>query len=438
MQRDCVLFAIVLALQVFPQASSAQTNIISTFAGAGAPSDDVVDGIPAIQASLEGPTSVAVDTAGNVYIADHYHQRVRVVDSNGIIHSVAGGGSPADGIGDGLTALAAAFSDVEYAALDASHNVLISDLTAGRVRRVVSNNLIMTIAGGGAPADGVGDGLPAPAAALRGPASVAVNPATGDIYIAEFYGGRVRRVDTYGKISTFAGGGAPSDGIGDGLLATQAALIGPAGIAVGQNGDIYISDNLADRVRRVDSSGTITTVVGGGSPADGLGDGRGGTQAALSGPAFIALDAAGNLFIPDLSHRRVRRWNPVTNVVTTVAGGGTPADGRGDGLPATQAAFLSPVGVAFDSAGTLFIADGEDYRVRKVPGVGMTPSQSLTADLTYEITAFVPLGPAQTKLLSFVQTLSSLSPGQTKTAIKTVNQLISAVDQSFNSGTITR
>src|SRR5689334_16418687 len=147
--------------------------------------------------------------------------------------------------------------------------------------------------------------------------------------------------------------------------------------------------------------------MGGGAPADGLGDGKPGTQAALDAPAFIALDDAGNLFVADQRHLRVRRLDAVTSVVTTVAGGGAPPDGRGDGLPATQAAFLAPDGLTFDSAGTLFVTDIDDDRVRKVPGVGMTPVQSLTASLANVITTNVPAA-LQPGLLTLVQQISTV------------------------------
>lgn len=324
------------------------TGIITTVAGGGSPADGLGDGGPARSAALAGPHDVTVDSAGNLYIADYNYflqsgSRVRKVDARtGIITTVAGGGSPADGVGDGGPATSAALVPgcVE---LDPAGNLIICDLT-GRVRKVdLGTGLITTIGGGGAPADGVGDGGAATTAALS-PQGVAFD-AAGFMYISDGHQDRVRRVNpSSGIIRTIAGG---PNNIGDGGPAAKAQVFSTGGVAAFRH-TTYISEgdpfgSTGVRLRKVSSKGIITTLAGGANPADGLGDGGPATNAALQGTGKVAVDDAGNVYVVDVD--RIRRVDVRTGVITTFAGGGTPATGTGDGGPATTAALTSPTGV---------------------------------------------------------------------------------------------
>lgn len=228
---------------------------------------------------------------------------------------------------------------------------------------------ITTVAGGGAPADGVGDGLPATQALLLAPWSV--EELNHELYISEEVRDRVRKVDLGGVISTFAGGGTVP--LGDGGDATAATLNLPDGIAFDTAGNLFIADTANHRVRRVDVvAGTISTVAGTGEPGF-AGDGAAATEAQLNRPLRVAFDGAGNMFVSDSDNQRVRRVahggdGSVTGgpgeTIVTVAGDGTPATG-GDGLPATSAQVV-PRGIAVGSDGRLYIADVAEPRVRVV------------------------------------------------------------------------
>lgn len=345
-----------------PPASAAQGDI-STYAGGG-----VGDGEAATNAALFGPNGVAVDGAGNLFIADTFQHRVRKVDTSGVITTVAGTGFPGFS-GDGGPATGAELTQPSGVAVDAAGNLLIADSETNRVRQVSPAGIITTVAGGGSPADNLGDGGPATSAVIVGPGAVAVDQ-TGSIYVTD-QRYRVRKVDASGTISTVAGTGAyGSDG--DGGPATAATLTGPGGLAPDGAGNLYVADGSV--VRKVDAAGTITTVAGMPFAYGYGGDGGPATAAQLSGAFDVAADTAGNVFIADYNNRRVRRVD-TSGIITTVAGTGGQGSG-GDGGPATAAPVL-PASVAV-AAGNIYIGDGDaagngtnTARVRKVNAAGV-------------------------------------------------------------------
>jgi sugar lactone lactonase YvrE len=228
-----------------------------------------------------------------------------------------------------------------------------------------------SIAAGNPQAGYGGDGGPATSALLNQPTGVAVD-AAGNLFIADEFNNRVRRVDaTTGVITTVAGNGS-SGYAGDGGPATAAALNGPFGVAVDAQGNLYIADTGNNRIRRVDAAtGVITTVAGDGTNRFG-GDGGPAVNASLSSPRGVAVDAAGNLFLTDTFNSRIRRVDVGTGVITTVAGNGS-IWGVEDGGPATNAPLGFPYGVAVDAAGNLFIADGG---IRMVVAAGVPESDA--------------------------------------------------------------
>ena len=335
------------------------TGTITTIAGTGE-SGDGGDGGPAIQATLYYPRGVAVDSTGNLYIADTRNNRIRKVDSTGTITTIAGTGFG----GDGGPANQASISSPGGVAVDGGGNLYIADSTNHRIRKVDSTGTITTIVGTGGGGDS-GDGGPAGQAKLYYPRGVAVDSG-GNLYIADAGNNRIRKVDSTGTITTIAGTG---DGgfDGDEGPANQAWLSGPGGVAVDGGGNLYIADTGNNRIRKVDSTGTITTIVGTGDRGFGE-DGGPAVQAWLDTPLGVAVDSGGNLHIADTTNNRIRKVDS-TGTITTIVGTGDRGFG-GDGHPAHQAWLSGPGGVAVDGEGNLYIADTSNHRIRKVDSIG--------------------------------------------------------------------
>ena len=344
------------------------------------------DGGPAIEAQLFGPAGVATDGAGNLYIADWVNHRIRKVDSTGTITTIAGTGQ--SGIdeggfgGDGGAAVQARLDSPSGVAVDGVGNLYITDTYNHRIRKVDSTGTITTIVGTGKSgfyAGGFGgDGGAAVQAQLFGPAGVAVDGA-GNLYIADRGNHRIRKVDSTGTITTIAGTGELGFG-GDNGPAVQAQLRLPSGVAADVVGNLYVVDTFNHRIRKVDSTGTITTIAGTGEIGFG-GDGGPAVQAQLFGPAGVATDGADNLYIADMFNHRIRKVDS-TGTITTIAGTGEIgfyAGGfGGDGGRAVEALLDVPSGVAMDGAGNLYIADRGNNRIRVLTPV---TGPSLTAVL---------------------------------------------------------
>ena len=328
-------------------------SVITTVAGNGTRGFSGDNG-PPTGARLDLPSAVAVDSAGNLYIADTDNNRIREV-SNGVITTVAGGRTS---LGDNGPATSAQLNAPTGVTVDPAGNLYIADSGNARIRKV-SNAVITTVAGNGTQGFSGDNGL-ATSAQLVNPYGLAIDPA-GNLYIADSSNNLVRKVSN-GVITTVAGNGTPGFS-GDNGPAASAQLASPAGVAVDSGGNLYIADSLNNLVRKV-SNGVITTVAGNGTPGFG-GDGGPATSAQLYAPSGIAVDSAGSLYIADTYNGSIRKVS--NGVITTVAGTGTPGFG-GDGGPATSAQLNNPWGLAVDSAGSLYIADTGDQRVRKVSG----------------------------------------------------------------------
>ena len=319
------------------------------------------EGGAATKASL-GANAIAVDGAGNMYVADVVSNRVLKVNTSGIVTAFAGNGAYSFS-GDGGPATSAAVFGPSGVAVDNAGNVFISDTTNNRIRKVNPAGIISTVAGTGSPAFS-GDGGPATSAAIFGPTSVAVDGA-GNLYFTDAANSRVRKVTTAGVIGTVAGGPIPSFS-GDGGAATSAGLLIPGGVAVDAAGNIYIADVGNNRVRKVNPAGIISTVAGIGVKGF-AGDGGPAVSASLNqlgAHAGLATDSKGNLYIADISNHRIRKVD-ASGIITTVAGNGI-AGFSGDGSPAVTAGLNNPADVAVDSAGNLLIADTSNNRIRKV------------------------------------------------------------------------
>ncbi len=333
------------------------TGIITTVAGSGGRGVSG-DGGPATDAELDFPRGVFVDSGGNLFIADHNNGRIRKVTPGGTISTVAGEGSDE---GDGGPATSARLNGSAAVTGDASGNLFILETSSPRIRKVDSAGIITTVAGDGSfGSGGQGDGGAATDAAFNFPSDVVVD-GSGNLFIADSNDRRVRKVDgSTGIITTFAGTGSSSSS-GDGGQATDAGL-NPARLFLDGSGNLFIGGG--SRVRRVDASGIITTVAGTGSSSPPLGDGGPATSASLSSITGITGDSAGNLFITDQTRNRIRKID-TSGIITTVAGGSVL-----DGGPATDAGLGEPQDITQDGAGNLFIADTFNHRIRKVDNDG--------------------------------------------------------------------
>ncbi len=333
---------------------------ISTIAGSGALSYSG-DGGAATAAQLNTPEAVAVDASGNVYIADTANNVVRQISAKGVIGTLAGNGTAGFG-GDGGAATSAQLSSPQGVAVDASGNVYVSDTANARVRKI-SGGTITTVAGSGTQGY-AGDGAAASSAQLSAPVGLTVDK-SGNLYIADVDDSVVRKVSTGGIITTVAGNGSQGYS-GDTGPATGAMLSGPQGVAVDASGNLYISDSLNGVVREVTASGTISTFAGNG--IDGYsGDGGPARAAEFGSPAGIAVDSAGNVYIAD-SGSRIRKVF-TSGIIETIAGSGVRGY-SGDGGAATSATINGAAGLALDSKGDIFIADAANNAIRELAATG--------------------------------------------------------------------
>jgi uncharacterized protein (TIGR03437 family) len=328
---------------------------ITTVAGGGV---NYTEGGAATATLLYNPRGVTVDSSGTIYIADSDANRVRKV-TKGVITTIAGAGAAPGFSGDGGPAVSAMLNNPTSVAVDASGNVFFVDLGNVRVRKV-SSGMINTAAGNGTVRY-AGDGGPAQSAQLNAASEVAV-AGDGTVYIADTNNQRIRKIDSSGTISTVAGNGSAGYG-GDNGAAGSAQLSFPFGVATDGAGNLYIADTSNQRVRKV-SGGNISTVAGNGMQGD-SGNGAAATGAELNSPVAVAVDSAGNLYIAEYSGNVVRKVSAATGVITAVAGNGSVGY-SGDGGPATSAQLNGPSGLALDAAGDLYVADAGNHRVRRI------------------------------------------------------------------------
>ncbi len=324
-------------------------GIITTVAGNGI-SGYSGDGGPATEAQLNDPRDVTVDGAGNLYIADTFNNVIRKVNASGIISTLVTLANNPNGV-----------------ALDRAGNLYITVRAPSEVFKFDTTSGVLTPFAGNGTFGFSGDGGPATSAQLFLPYDVGVD-SVGNVYIADVNNSRIRKVDTSGIITTVAGNGE-FDYNGDGGPATQAALNGPTNVVVDSAGNLYIADDSNFRLRKVDTSGIITTVAGNGNPYSGPDGGPPAQSVEIGLVEGLATPADGNVYFTDVSVSTIRKVTP-SGVVTTVAGNGT--DGfSGDGGPATSAQLSTARDVAFNRAGNLYIADTDNNRIRKVDKSGI-------------------------------------------------------------------
>lgn len=339
------------------------------------------DGGPATSAELDDPRGIVTDPAGNVYFCDRENNVVRKIDTSGIITTVAGTGV-AGYNGDNILATKAQLNTPWRVTIDPAGNLYIADSVNDRIRKLATNGIITTVVGNGQPGYS-GDGGPATSATLRIPEQAELD-VFGNLYIADTGNNVIRKVSTSGIITTVAGtgfgagvGNQTGNGgySGDGGPAIKAELNLPVSIAVDPSDNIWISDQINNVIRKVDTNGNISTVAGIYNKIGYTGDGGQATAATFNTPAGIAQDSAGNIYITDAGNN-VLRVLLTNGVIQTVAGNGT-AGFSGDGGPALKAEMDSLRQVAVGTYGDVYVADSFNNAIRK-----LTPSAPTAGEIT--------------------------------------------------------
>lgn len=317
--------------------------LVSTVAGNG--TQGYLDG-PALSAEFQLAWNPAVDASGNIYVSDHYDDRVRKITPAGMVSTLAGTGVPGfkDGPGD-----SAQFSNLAGITTDAQGNVYVADFSNSRIRKITPAGVVSTFAGG---AFGYLDG-PAVSAKFLEPWGVTAD-GQGNFFVADTYNNRIRKISAAGTVSTVAGNGTA--GLTDGPAAT-AQFNYPYGVALDAQGNIYVADTYNNVVRKITSAGVVSTLAGTG--VAGFNDGPGAT-AQFNSVTGITIDNKGNLYVVDNANNRIRMITPA-GVVSTIAGNGT--GGRVDG-PGPTAQFGNPYGICIDTQGNLYV--GQNTYIRKI------------------------------------------------------------------------
>jgi sugar lactone lactonase YvrE len=338
-------------------------GIIGTIAGTGTAGFSG-DGGPAILAEINQPHGLALDAAGNLYFSDLNNQRIRKIDAAGNISTVAGNGT-AGFAGDGGPATSASINNANGVYADSSGNLYIADTLNLRVRKVDTAGTITTIAGSGLGGC-TGDGGPATSARIGELTTVTMH--NGNLIISNAGCDLIRQVNLTTNIITTIAGSLTSLGFGgfdgNGHTALASVFLGPTGVLYDHGGNLLIVDSYNDQVRKVDNTTQIVTALFGGY----TGDGKAATSSVLNDQGDIEFDSRGNLYIADTLNNRVRKV-ATSGVITTFAGTGVTGQ-SGDGGPATSATLSLPLSVAPDASGNVFIADLYGAVIRKVDSSG--------------------------------------------------------------------
>ena len=349
-----VLFSIICFS--FSNTVAQSSGVVSTLAGSGA--SGYTDGT-GTSAQFKYPFGVAVDGAGNVYVADQSNHRIRKITTSGVVSTLAGSTS---GYTDG-TGTSAQFKYPTGVAVDGAGNVYVADLSNHRIRKITTSGVVSTLAGS---SQGYTDGT-GTSAKFDYPYGVAVDGA-GNVYVADESNHRIRKITTSGVVSTLAGS---TYGYTDGTGAS-AQFKYPYGVAVDGAGNVYVADRYNQLIRKITTSGVVSTLAG---STYGYTDGTG-TSAKFYNPTGVAVDGAGNVYVADYANHSIRKIT-TSGVVSTLAGSGTYGYTDGTG---TSAKFDSPTGVAVDGAGNVYVADESNHSIRKITFCAET-TETITANV---------------------------------------------------------
>ena len=354
------------------QSAKAQTVVINTIAGIHTSGYRGDDG-PASACEMSNPNEAHFDAAGNIYIADYGNNVIRKISTSGIITTVAGSVTPGY-TGDGGPATAATLAGPVDVAVDAMGNLFIADNTNNCIRKVNTAGIISTYAGTSV-AGYSGDGGNADTAEFYSPSAIAID-ASGNLFISDAGNNCIRKINPAGIISTVAGDTA-SGYSGDGGPATAAALYSPEDIAVDNTGNLFIADIGNNVIRKVNTAGIISTYAGTGGLGY-TGDNGPATAAQMQYPYAVATDTAGNLYITDNANFVIRKVN-TAGIITSIAGNGSPGY-SGDGGLATAATFNNPGGVDVNRQGDVIVSDFGNNVIRKIFKLNNTGVEPVAAN----------------------------------------------------------
>ena len=339
-------------------------RLVTTFAGSGFTGAE--DGLGA-NASFNLPTVVTFDQSGNLIVVDRMNNKIRKIMPNGVVSTYAGTG--AFGSNDG-PANTATFTYPDGAVFDSHNNLFISDQSNHKIRKISPEGIVSTFAGTGAigAEDGIGSN-----ASFYYPAGMAVD-GVDNVYVADYGNNKIRKITPEGIVSTFAGTGIA--GAAEGLT-TEAEFNGVTGVAVDSDGNVYAADYYNNKIRKIDPLGNVTTLAGSGTI--GSDDGFG-SSASFYYPAIVAIDANNSLFVTDEENHKIRKIS-TAGEVSTYAGAGTL--GSNEGI-ATTAQFNYPTGVTIDANENVFVCDYGNNKIRKISEYGYTITPVLPEGLTFD------------------------------------------------------
>ena len=348
-----IMLAALLPTHATPTHATTTNYEVSTVAGGGSADGGFSNGIAA-DATFDEPHGIAADKKGNLYVAEQFNNAIRKIETNGNVTTFAGNGNPGLINANGTNA---EFYTPLSCSVDKKGDVIVADLNNNDIRKIDSKGNVTTVAGDRNPsfANGLGTN-----AMFHSPSGVA-SDSKGNIYVADFGNHMIRKITSKGEVTTLAGNG--SFGFTNGKT-TNATLYQPFGVAADSKGNVYVADYGNNAIRKIDTKGNVTTWAGSGHFHPGSQDGQG-TNATFSQPIGLVADSKGNVYVADTYSHKIRKIDTKQHV-TTIAGTGTP--GFIDGA-ATEADFNYPASLALTKNGDLFVADYGNNAIRKITPV---------------------------------------------------------------------
>ena len=321
-------------------------QVVSTYAGNGVPGS--TDG-SALFATFEDPHGIYINSAGDIYIADQNSHKIRKITSAGVVSTFAGSGVAGSTNGTGTSA---SFNRPRGICADASGNLYIADSFNHKIRKITSAGAVTNFAGSGIAGSTDATGA---AASFNGPRGICAD-ASGNIYVTDEGNHKIRKITPAGVVTTFAGTGI--SGAVDGPVATASFNV-PQGICIDGSGNFYVADRNNNSIRKISSTGVVSTLAGSGTA--GFVDGTG-VAASFNKPVSVYANSTGDIFVSDQNSHAIRKITP-TGVVTTIAGSGVVGSTNGTG---TAASFNFPAGLCLNSSGDIFVADLGNHKIRKI------------------------------------------------------------------------